>query len=201
MTQQPSVLFVIPPGWPELVAHHAATSGMGALTPGPKPFLYPPHVVATCAAVTRAAGMKTAVLDLTGARLSLADARSQIASDRSDVLGVLVSQGTARADAHFLRVLRQTCPERKVLLFGPSAHFVARPWLDAGLADAALLGEPEGAIAQAVARVAEENPTTRHSERLARSPDRSRARVPRGGYRGDPPAPHRQFRRFRPIGR
>jgi hypothetical protein len=73
MEDHPAVLFLVPPGWPELVAHHEATAGMGALSKipdrgvsGPRPFLYPPHTVAACAAVARAAGLDVAVLDMAG---------------------------------------------------------------------------------------------------------------------------------------
>jgi dihydroflavonol-4-reductase len=78
-------------------------------------------------------------------------------------VAVLVSHGTAYADENFLRQLHSALrnpqsaipnPPSKILLFGPSAHFVAEPWLAEGLADAALLGEPEGAIVDAIERLA-----------------------------------------------
>ncbi len=164
MSARPSILFVIPPGLGDMVSHHEATSGMGALVPGPRPFLYPPHTVAACAGVTRRAGLTTAVLDAVGRQLSVSAtlneiALAAIAAADSTVLAVLVSQGTAYADENFLRLLRhartRVSPRNPasapVLLFGPSAHFEAEAWLSQGLADAALLGEPEGAIAEAVA--------------------------------------------------
>ncbi len=179
-----TLLFVIPPGLDEMAAHHEATSGMGALTPGARPFLYPPHTVATCAAVARAAGLDVAVLDGAVTRKQGdEETRRQggqggggvwaaFGETRADVLAVLVSHGTAHADENFLRMLRQrgrqsampgtaghaVCNLQSaippVLLFGPSAHFVVGPWLAEGLADAALTGEPEGAIADAVERLA-----------------------------------------------
>lgn len=156
------ILFVIPPSLGEVLAHHEATSGMGALNAGGAVeaaevgFLYPPHTVAACAAAARAARAEIAVLD--GARRTApAEFAAQVAAQPADVLAVLVSQGTAYADETFLRLLRCLRPAAgrpPILLFGPSAHLVAEPWLAEGLADAALLGEPEGAFAEAAAGVA-----------------------------------------------
>ena len=153
------ILFVIPPGLLDVVPHHEATSGMGALNPitatGEAPFAYPPHTIAVCAAVTRAAGLKPTVLD--GSRAAASVVARRVAASRDDVLAVHISQGTALTDSNFLRLLRQTGREVKrapVLLFGPSAHSAAGMLLAEGLADAALLGEPEGALSEAVGRLA-----------------------------------------------
>lgn len=155
------ILFVIPPGLPDVLSHHEATSGMGALVPTAAvpeaaAFLYPPHTVASCAAVAREAGQDVAVLD--GARRNSGSAFAQEVVARScDLLAVLVSHGTGPADANFLRLLgrvrRQAAPA-PILLFGPSAHRVAEAFLTEGLADAALAGEPEGAFAEAAQRIA-----------------------------------------------
>ncbi len=154
------ILFVIPPGLPDVISHHEATSGMGALIPtagAPEEatFIYPPHTVAVCAAVARDAGLKVAVLDGTRHTASFGFAR-EVAGLSCDLIAVLVSHGTAPADANFLRLLRrargQAAPP--ILLFGPSAHFVAGTFLAEGLADAALTGEPEGALAEAAQRAA-----------------------------------------------
>jgi len=153
------ILFVIPPGLGEMISHHEATSGMGALAPAAGPageagFLYPPHTVAACVAATRAAGASTVVLDGTRSRAPAAFARA-VADMPAAVMALLISEGTALADANFLRLLRQVRREdRRVLLFGPSAHFVAAPLLAEGLADAVLTGEPEGAIVEAAGRLA-----------------------------------------------
>lgn len=155
------ILFVIPPGFADVLAHHEATSGMGALdaavrAAGEAGFLYPPHTVAACAASARAVSADTAVLD--GARHTTPAAlAAEVAAHPADVLAVLVSQGTAPADETFLRLLQRR-PLRSgrapILLFGPSAHLSAEPWLSEGLADAALLGEPEAAFAEAAVGVA-----------------------------------------------
>ncbi len=141
------ILFVIPPGLPDVVSHHEATSGMGALIPtaaAPEEavFLYPPHTVAVCAAVARDAGLEVAVLD--GSRHAASAVFAQeVAGLSGDLLAVLVSHGSAPADANFLRLLNRTRGQAApppILLFGPSAHFVARAFLDAGLAEAVLTG-------------------------------------------------------------
>jgi len=158
MSASPAVLFVIPPGLGEVVPHHEATSGMGALAPGPRPFLYPPHTAAACAGATRRAGLRTAVLDAVGRQLTVQTTLDEIAAAEVAVVAVLVSQGTTVADESFLRLLRharnpltrKNSISAPVLVFGPSAHFEAEGWLNQNLVDAALLGEPEGAIAEAV---------------------------------------------------
>ena len=155
------ILFVIPPGLPDVLSHHEATSGMGALVPTAAvleaaAFLYPPHTVASCAAVAREAGLDVAVLD--GARRNSGSAFAQeVAALPCDLLAVLVSHGTGPADANFLRLLgrvRGQAASAPILLFGPSAHRVGEAFLTEGLADAALAGEPEGAFAEAVRRTA-----------------------------------------------
>ncbi len=147
-----SVAFVIPSGWTGLAAHHEATSGMGALAAGAAPFLYPPQTVAVCAAEARRAGIETAFVP---AEAILEGHRTK----DFDVLAILVSHGTHLADAHLLRQLSSLCAAESptptpVLVFGASAHLVAHPWIEEGLAHTALLGEPEGAIAEAIQRTA-----------------------------------------------
>jgi radical SAM superfamily enzyme YgiQ (UPF0313 family) len=167
MNTHPDALFVIPQGLPDIASHHEATSGMGAMLPsatgGPSPelavFLYPSHTVAACIGATRAAGLNGDVLDAFAERLSPRATFARIAAENQpEVLAVLVSQGTAHADENWLRLWRESSragglsrrSRPKLLLFGPSAHFVAGPWLAEGLADAALFGEPEGAITEAI---------------------------------------------------
>ena len=158
MTSQSSVLFVIPQGAPGMAAHHEATSCMGDMVDCSHAFLYAPLTSAICAAATRADGIRSAVLDQHGLRLSVAETLSRIRDACPDVVAVMVSEGTSQADANFLRLLERAIRQagqqgqRRFLrlLFGPSAHLVAGPWLEAGLAECALLGEPEGAIAAAV---------------------------------------------------
>ncbi len=176
MSRKPSVLFIIPQGLPDMASFHEATVGMGRLEPAPLRFPYPPQTVAACLAAIREAGLAGEVIDTLAEPQPLADVLARIAGHPADVVAVLVSQGTALADENFLRLLRAPNgvlrapdgvlrapdgalrwrqPGRRVLLFGPSAGFVAEEWLAAGLATAALSGEPEGAIAEAVQAVAE----------------------------------------------
>ena len=119
------ILFVIPPGLPDMVSHHEATSGMGAFVPaaempGEAAFLYPPHTVAACAAVARDAGLDVGVLDGTrhGARVRLP---GEVASRPCDVLALFVSHGTAPADVNFLRLLKHARGRDRV---GPSTPAV-----------------------------------------------------------------------------
>ena len=131
---------------------------MGALSPEEKVYAYPPHTVAqcaasACAALARDAGWSIGVLDGAGAA-TVAFAAS-VAAAPADALAVFVAAGTADADLTFLRILRRfrlaAASRPPLLLFGPSAGLVAGPWLDEGVADALLAGEPEAAIAPALA--------------------------------------------------
>lgn len=153
MNGGPDVLVVVPQGLPDIAAHHEATSGMGAFDLSPNPFLYPPHTIAQCVASMRTAGLSAAVLDPWGSKRTLVETLAAIVSSQVSVVAVQVSHGTEHADETFLRLLRHAFSagsRPRVLFFGPAAHFVAEPWLEAGLADAALVGEPEEAIAPAV---------------------------------------------------
>lgn len=149
----PDLCLVIPPSLGTIVSHHEATSGMGALTAGPHVFLYAPHTAALCAAAVQQAGQRAAVLDAVGAGLNPHAASAWIVEQSPAIVAVLVSHGTRLPDEHFLRRLRDAGCERPVLLFGPSAAFVAEPLLAEELADAALIGEPEAALAGAVSAV------------------------------------------------
>lgn len=155
------IVCIIPPGLSAMIAHHEATSGMGALIPAATAQrsvgnVYPPQTVATCIAAARAAGIDTSVLDGTYCRAPVEFARAVATAD-GDILAMLVSQGTALSDANFLRLLRQVSggvQRAHLLLFGPSAHFVVAPLFVEGLAAAAVLGEPEGAVVEAARLVA-----------------------------------------------
>jgi len=145
----PDLLLVVPPSLGTIASHHEATSGMGALAAGPRPFLYPPHTVVSCAGAALEAGLRVDVLDAVGSKLIAAAALQQIRERHAGLIAVLTSHGTALADSHFLRRLRHDRCGLKVLLFGPATSFVAEPFLAEGLIDAALLGEPEAALVEA----------------------------------------------------
>ncbi len=132
---------------------------MGALLVDSRPFLYPPHTVAVCAAAARQAGLRVGVLDAVAEKLSAVETLHEMRKRPADAVAVLTSQGTALADSHFLRLLRhdrvqssQQCAA--LLVFGPSAFFSAESFLAEGLADAVLLGEPEAALVEAALALA-----------------------------------------------
>jgi dihydroflavonol-4-reductase len=124
---------------------------MGALGPKEKAFAYPPYTVALCAEVARCSGWSVRVVD--GASWTTPQLAAAVAGESVDVLAVLIAAGTADADLTFLRILRAQRRGRHappVLLFGPSAALVAGEWLAEGVAEAALTGEPDMAIAAAL---------------------------------------------------
>lgn len=125
----------------------------------PRPFLYPPHTVAVCAAAAQQAGLQVGVLDAVSEQLSAVETLHEMRKRPAGTIAVLTSQGTALADSHFLRLLRHDrvqLPRQcsALLVFGPSAFFSAESLLAEGLADAVLLGEPEAALVAAARALA-----------------------------------------------
>ncbi len=154
MSEHASALIVVPPGLGDITSHHEATGGMGGLAPRAQLFPYPPQIAATCVAAARAAGLAVDFLDAQGTQMLVGAVLRHTAAHPAQVLAVLVSHGTTLADMNFLRLLQRAPLERKVLLFGPSAHLAPQAWLGERLASACLLGEPEGAIAEAISQLA-----------------------------------------------
>ncbi len=151
MTETTRLVFVNAPPLPDMTANHEATSGMGGLLPGSGGFAYPPHLIAACLAEARAAGYEAICLD--GARSLPAPFARQVVGTPGSILVIHVSVGTAEADLNFLRLLRALYRGRrapKLLLTGPSAHLASAGWVEEGLADAVLLGEPELALPAAL---------------------------------------------------
>ncbi len=150
------VLFVIPPGMGDMAANHEGAAGMGALSPEQNVFAYPPHTVAACIPGATARGWSVSVADGTGKRPGAFAA--EVAGTTAGVVAVQVAVGTAESDLSFLRLLVHTRRQRlhpPILLFGASAgRAVSADWIDAGLAEAVLAGEPEIGLGPALVRVA-----------------------------------------------
>lgn len=146
-----SVFLLNPPSLPGAVANREGSGGMGVLGDGANPFVYPPHLLATAAAVLRRAHWRVAGLDAVHQGL---DADATLARvPRSDLLVLPVSYGTQAADRAFLNRLREQKPLSKVLAVGPALSYAQVDHVFSDLADALLMGEPELALPAAAARL------------------------------------------------
>ena len=146
-----SVFLLNPPSLPGSIANREGSAGMGVLGDAANPFVYPPHLLATAAAVLRAARWRVAGLDAVAQGLD-ADATLQHLP-KSDVLVLPVSYGTQAADRAFLNRLRERQPLARVLAIGPALSYAQVDHVFSDLADALLMGEPELALPAAAARL------------------------------------------------
>ena len=124
---------------------------MGVLGDAANPFVYPPHLLATAAAVLRAARWRVAGLDAVAQGLDADAVLERL--PRSDVLVLPVSYGTQAADRAFLNRLRERQPLARVLAIGPALSYAQVDHVFSDLADALLMGEPELALPAAAARL------------------------------------------------
>jgi anaerobic magnesium-protoporphyrin IX monomethyl ester cyclase len=146
-----SVFLLNPPSLPGAAANREGSGGMGVLGDAANPFVYPPHLLATAAAVLRQARWRVASLDAVNQGLD-ADATLERVP-RSDLLVLPVSYGTQAADRAFLNRLREQKPLSKVLAVGPALSYAQVDHVFSDLADALLMGEPELALPAAAARL------------------------------------------------
>lgn len=146
----PTVLLLNPPGLPGTTANREGSAGMGALSDAPGGFLYPPHLLATAAAVLRQARLRAVGLDAQAAGLSVEQTLARLPA--ADVLVLPVSFATLAADRAFLNRLREVKPLLKVVALGPALRYsqVAHALND--LADLLVAGEPEMALPAAARR-------------------------------------------------
>ncbi len=146
-----SVFLLNPPSLPGAVANREGSAGMGVLGDAANPFVYPPHLLATAAAVLRAARWRVAGLDAVAQGLDADAVLERL--PKSDVLVLPVSYGTQAADRAFLNRLRERQPLARVLAIGPALSYAQVDHVFSDLADALLMGEPELALPAAAARL------------------------------------------------
>jgi radical SAM superfamily enzyme YgiQ (UPF0313 family) len=146
-----SAFLLNPPSLPGALANREGSAGMGVLGDATNPFVYPPHLLATAAAVLRAAHWRVAGLD--AVHLGLAADATLERVPRNDLLVLPVSYGTQAADRVFLNRLREQKPLSKVLAIGPALSYAQVDHAFSDLADALLMGEPELALPAAAARL------------------------------------------------
>jgi|YNPNPStandDraft_1061719.scaffolds.fasta_scaffold01619_15 anaerobic magnesium-protoporphyrin IX monomethyl ester cyclase len=136
-----NIVLVVPPGLPGTTPNREAASGMGSVSPEPRGFFYPPHTVATMAAVLRAAGRHVIVQDAVARNYDTMRCLREILAAKPSLVGMFVSYSTHEEDTLFLTALRRELPRAvPVVCFGVATPFIAE---DLAMADHLLLGEPE----------------------------------------------------------
>lgn len=147
----PSAFLLNPPNLPGSIANREGSSGMGVSTTSANPFVYPPHLLASAAAVLRAAHWQVSGLDAVARGLDAAAVLEQLPAQ--GVLVLPVSYGTQAADRAFLNRLRERKPLVKVLAIGPALTYAQVDHAFSDLADALLMGEAELALPAAAKRL------------------------------------------------
>ena len=135
-----NVTLVNPPSAPGTLANREGAGGLGTLHDLPGTFFYPPHTLATVAAVLRDAGHAVRAVDALVqeyAPRDLADA---------DAVGVFISYASLDSDLAFLAAMRAQTAAR-LIAFGPAMRFVGEQVLAGAAVDAVLSGEAEGFFA------------------------------------------------------
>jgi radical SAM superfamily enzyme YgiQ (UPF0313 family) len=137
----PTILLLNPPSLPGTTANREGSAGMGALAEAAGGFVYPPHLLATCAAVLRQGQWRVCALDAVAAGLGVDATIDRLPA--AEIMVLPVSYETLAADRVFLNRLRERKPLLKVLAIGPALRYpqVAHGLND--LADLLLAGEPE----------------------------------------------------------
>lgn len=137
------VLLVNPPSPPGKVANREGAAGMGTLYDEGETFLYPPHTLATVAAVLRDAGHDVSVVDLV--------VHPDSPLPAADLVGVFVSFATFEDDLQFLIGLD---PRRApVVAFGPAMRFLGQQVLARVPEGVALIGDAEALFPAAMEQV------------------------------------------------
>ena len=138
------MLLLNPPSPPEAVANREGTASFGGLSTG---FAYPPHTLATIAAVCRQEGREVAVVDAVGERLDIEACLARVAAAQPDIVAVYCSWGTLDTDRANVAALRAAFPDLPLVAIGASVRFAAEELLVAG-ASHVLLGDPELTVAR-----------------------------------------------------
>ena len=137
------------------LANREGTAGLGTLDHLAQGFLYPPHLLATLAALARDADYTPILLDATGLRWHTTEVLAHLPTDEDVPVVVQISHASREGDGDFLRLLRLERPRSQVMVVGPALPTLTDQWQGQDLADAYLMGEPEGAFLDALESMCE----------------------------------------------
>jgi len=139
------VTLINPPSPAGKLANREGAAGLGVVTEAAQGFFYPPHTLASAAAVLRAAGVQVQAFD------GLVQDPSPSWAE-ADVVAVFVSYASLDSDLRYLRELGEIAAGR-IVVFGPAVRFVCGQILETPGIDAVLWGDAEGFIPAAVQRL------------------------------------------------
>ena len=137
------VLLINPPGEPGTTANREGSAGLGNVYSYEGAFLYPPHTLATVAAVLRRDGWDVTLVDAIVEDMDARMLADYASSEGFQIIGVFVSHATLDVDIGMLRRLRRACTDAYIIAFGPAMRFVGSEVLEQGEATTVLVGEPE----------------------------------------------------------
>jgi len=137
------VLLINPPSESGTTANREGAAGLGNVYPYEKAFLYPPHTLATVAAVLREGGWDPELIDAVVEGLDAKALADYASREGFQIIGVFVSYATLDVDIEMLRCLRRACPGARIIAFGPAMRFVGPRVREWGGVTAVLVGEPE----------------------------------------------------------
>lgn len=144
----PTVFLLNPPDLPGTTANREGSAGMGAHSEASGGFVYPPHLLATAAAVLRQARWRVMAFDAQAAGLDIEQTLARLPA--VDALVLPISYATVASDRAFLNRLREVKPLVKVLAIGPALRYPQVVHALNDLADLLLAGEPELALPAAL---------------------------------------------------
>jgi len=137
------VLLINPPSEPSTTANREGSAGLGNVYPYEGAFLYPPHTLATVAAVLRQDGWALELRDAVVEDMDVKTLVDYVSREGFQIIGVFVSHATLDVDIGMLRRLRGACPDAYIIAFGPAMRFVGPQVWERGEITAVLMGEPE----------------------------------------------------------
>lgn len=140
------VLLINPPSPAGKTANREGSAGLGVIGATADDFYYPPHLIATVAAVLRQAGYTVTCVDAVGEKINLAATLARVPPNAADLqIAVLMSQATLAGDIDFCERL-QADVDATVIAFGPAMRFVGQTVMEQSHVTAVALGEPETAV-------------------------------------------------------
>lgn len=146
-----TVALVNPPSPPGQTVNREGAGGLGALSSGEVGFLYPPQMLAYCAAALRSNGYSVRLIDAAGKdaagrRYDAAGVIEMLAARPPAVIAVHVAYISLQNDIDFLRGVRRALPGCTVIAIGPSIPFVAEQIERQTDIQCLLYGEPEALL-------------------------------------------------------
>lgn len=142
-----TVYLINPPSVPGTTANREGVAGLGNVYPREGAYLYPPLTIAYAAAALREARFSVRVIDAVVERLDGKAVANRIA-EATAITGVLVSYATLAADLSFIRGLKQSRPQTRIVTFGNATRYLQPALLGEAAIDRVLVGEAEGSLAQ-----------------------------------------------------